>query len=457
MTQNTNNNNKKNTQTKDVYKMAIDFVENSIQDNEWNIFIQDISGGWVYGDGNGRYYTHNQGNDFVKRMYELQNISPQHGSICQGKALYVYGNGLYLGEDPSDELVKFYENAPEISAEKAKNDIAKTLGIDYTAKNIRAEQLAGMDLDKLTKLIAHDLVMFGGSYLLVHIQDDKIIKQMHLPYSHIRVSKPQKGDIDELRYYYITADGKVDEKTPRVREFDPRKLDEKIQLVELRMPHCPTNQYLYSKPDYISALKWILLDGYIAEFFNSFATKNFFLGGTLKTGKTPPQKVRNEIKNEIKKKYAGSKNAGEIMFWFGAGKDDSFEPYQIQSSDELFRHQQEYIKYNIRTAHKVTDPALLGLPADVNSGVVFQNPDSLRMSLMVFQSTVIAPIQFTITDWYNDVLSLNGIDESVVLDEFKPFFEDNVEKNQTNDIINDSDNLESDTDVPDELPNDNIE
>lgn len=426
---------KKSTKAEEEFAV-FDLVENSRKDDSWNDFISDLKNKFYYLGGNGLVYQRSQGNDFTKKLDHLLTISAQHAAIVSGKQLYVCGNGLYLGDDPSQQLMDWFGNNPELAAAKAKNDALKLLGGDYHI-DLTTKQFGATNIDMLTRQIAKDMIIYGGSYVLAHVNQKRIIKLVAVPQHHVYVAVPQEGEDKAVRRFYLSADGKIDkDKTTKIQEFNAQSNDP-VQMIEFRMPHCIDSIYPY--PDYLAAIKWILLDGSIADFFSSMSANRFNLGGILKIGQAPPnEQTRKKAKDELTKDFGGMHNAGKLMVLWGANSDTSYEAFQIASSDDLFEHQQQYIKQNIRVSHKVTDPALLGLPSDVNSGVVFQNPDSLAMSLTVFQNTVISPIQQGITDVYNQVLNYNGIDEAVSIDEFKPLPQSNIDKNETNVDLNDA-------------------
>lgn len=422
----------KATSTTDAVEFALTAVSYSADRDGWGDFTCDLSANILF-DGGGDYYQHTKGADFVSRIYKLDGMSAEHSAVISSKQLYVCGQGLNIGENPSPAMVAFYDNAPEAQAEQAKASIAQKLGLDYTS-SVRAESMAGINLDKLTKLIAKDLVQLGGSYLLVYISGGKIQKQIHVPFHSVLRAKKKEGDIDGLAYWYITSDGKVSKTTPRVQQFSPRHLDEQVQLVDLRLPHCADT--MYAHPDYLAALKWILLDGYIATFFNAFAEKNFWLGAYVKTGKNPPKEVREKIQREMNAKFAGTSKAGTVAYLWGADELTEIGSFPINSSDDLFVHQQKWISSKIRTAHKVTEPALLGLPSDENAGSVFAAKDQLKTAMIVWQNTVIAPVQFVITDWFNEALRFNAIEDTVSITAFSPLHEGNEAKNTTAQVLN---------------------
>ena len=416
----------------DAMEFAMNAVTYSMDHDGWGEFTTTLGTNVLF-DGSKDYYVHTKGADFVQRIHKLDGMSTEHSAVINAKVLYTAGQGVNIGDKPSKEMVAFFDNAPEAAAERAKAEIAEVLGHQYTS-TMRAEDMAGVNLTKLTQLIAKDLVHYGGSYVLTYIAQGKITKQIHVPFHCVLRAKKKEGDVDGLAYWYITTTGSVDKDTPRVQQFSPRHMDANVQLVDLRLPHCADT--MYAHPDYLAAMKWILLDGYIAEFFNAFAQRNYWLGGYIKTGKNPPKEVRERIQDEMDRRFGGTKNAARWMYMWGVDELTEVSSFPINSSDELFRNQQTWITRKIRTAHKVTEPALLGLPPDENGGSVFAAKDQLKTALTVWQNTVIAPIQFVITDWYNDALRFNGIRDTVTITAFSPFHEENENKNATSQVLN---------------------
>jgi hypothetical protein len=112
--------------------------------------------------------------------------------------------------------------------------------------------------------------------------------------------------------------------------------------------------------------------------------------------------------------------AGNIMVTFSDTKDSAatFEPINLNASDERFIMLNEQVREGILKAHRVTNPGLFGIETPGKLG----NRNELLESLEIFQTQYVIPKQRIIEKTFNWLSRINGIQDELKLNVYKPQF-----------------------------------
>jgi hypothetical protein len=112
--------------------------------------------------------------------------------------------------------------------------------------------------------------------------------------------------------------------------------------------------------------------------------------------------------------------AGNVMVTFSDSKDTAatFEPINLNASDERFIMLNEQVIEGILKAHRVTNPGLFGIETPGKLG----SRNELLESLEIFTQQYVIPKQRIIEKTFNWLRKINGIDDELKLNVYKPQF-----------------------------------
>lgn len=328
------------------------------------------------------WITYGENNLYPDLMITLMNRSGKHNAILKRKSSMIAGNGWNM-EKLDGKAVNFLAN---VYNEDNMNDIA------YKA--------------------AFDLEIFGAFALQIIYSKDKskIAEINFLPVNKIRLS-----ECNEYVYYcedWSNIRKNIPTKYPI---FDPKN-PQGSQVLYYK-EYRPGNEY-YGIPNYISAVNWIQLEYEVSQFHLS-QVKNGFSPGMIinfTSGIPSDEEMRDVIKN-LKMDFQGARNAGEVMFLFSEGLDQSAQitPVQLNNSDERFIQLNKEITQGILVAHEVTNPGLFGISQEGELG----QKNIILESLEIFQSVYVSPKQKQIEKVFNRLLRFNGSQSVLELNEYQ--------------------------------------
>lgn len=320
---------------------------------------------------------------------------------------------------------------------KRKVDMTASKGFIETALNKEfIENPNGENLDVIAFKCAYDLMIYGGYALNViwSIDKTKIAKIEYVDFKNIRVStkvlpQEKKGDIykpTDMQYFWYSDDwSNLRKCAPQLVQGYSEKYRGQMQNEIIQgspnqlfyfteyMPGCD----YYTLPDYIAGESYIALDSEVAQ-FHLQNTKNGFAPSYMVNFNTiPTDEEMDTIVRDMEKQYAGSANAGKVIFTFSDGKEraPTIEKIDMNASDERFRDLEEQITKNIFISHSCS-AAVLGVETAGKLG----GTQELINIYTIFKEEVIAPKQKEIEYAFNKFAKVNGAGE-MKLEDYNPF------------------------------------
>lgn len=339
---------------------------------------------------NKQYYNYGEENNFGDELVRLSEESSIFNAILKTYCDYVGGNGLKFND------LK-YEN--------------ETLNKDYET------------LDDIVKKAIKDYVTFGGCAIQV-IRDKltgSVTALYNLDFNNCRVSSDKK----HILY------------TNKWRRYNSKVLS--LPLFERGYVHANSIFYyknpmtqrdkVYPSPMYIGALKDIIIDAKISDYFLN-SIDNDFSGNMLvnfNDGRRD-EETQRRIVESIRENFCGSKNASKLMCMFNDNKENATTIERIEDSqwDKKFENLAKTIRQNIFVAFRIT-PNLCGLNTE-NNGF---NSEEYESSFRLFNKTCIEPIQRQIERAFSILLG-NQVFE---IEPFKIDFNNETNTNNDNESI----------------------
>ncbi len=349
----------------------------------------------------------------------LSKLSSKNGAILKTKDRYVWGKGFKLD----------------------------TLGLS-PAEEINAQGfINNLKSSRIFKRLISDRNKNGGftAEMIPTKKGDKVIPH-YLPFKNIRVGKkeftdPKKDEKAELlpTKYYFTSDwslsrSKIEsavdftifEAWSWEEDFKPEK--DKRYIVYWKDEGF--EDVAYPLPDYQGGVPYIDADTEVGNFvFNN--VKNGFTSGLLVQffNGDPGDTQKAELTKMWHDYLHGSENAGKAMMAWLDNKDqevkvDSLSP---NGQDDRYINLNAQINKEVFIAHCLS-PQVVGMDG---SGGFSNNADERRVAIEAFNSGFVSPTQEPFNDFFNQILSHNGLKGTVELELLDPIrvqFSENILK-----------------------------
>lgn len=313
-------------------------------------------------------------NDYPDYLITLFERSSKHRAIVTGKVDLVLGRGWEPGNQNDARAAEFI---------KAPN----------------AEE----NLRELTAKVGLDLEIFGGFYLQVtrKTAGDGYIVQ-HLPFHRMRTNE-DKNEFYYTKKWNYNPDRNDDWKV--LPAFDPASKTQKTGIFYYHEYSPKTTEVpVYPTPEYIGSIPHIEIDYEIANFHRS-NIKNSFWGSFLINfyNGIPKAEEQRKIEAQIRKKFAGTDNAGNFILNWSNGKEKGAELSSLTPNemDKLFDVLNKTIQQEIFTGHKVTSPMLFGIRVEGQLGGRTEMIDAYEL----FKNSYIANKQCVLEDTFNYLLT----------------------------------------------------
>lgn len=341
---------------------------------------------WVsYGDDN-LYFDY---------LIDRYNGSATNNAIINGISELIYGKGL----DAADSSRK---------------------------PNEYAQMKSLLTKDCLRKVTADFKMMGQCAFQVIYSKDhSKITEVYHMPIESLRAEKcNEEGDIEG--YYYAKSWASVNGKkeTPiRIPSFGFS--NEAIEILYVR-PY-RAGFYYYSPVDYQGGLPYAELEEEIANYhLNNI--KNGLAPSMLinMNNGVPTEEERYIIENKIIEKFSGTSNAGKFILSFNDNKEMAADitPVQLSDASDQYQFMADESMRKLMVAHRVTSPMLLGIKDQSGLG---NNAEELKTASILFDNTVIAPMQENILDALDRILAYNDISLNLYFKTLQPLeFQEDV-------------------------------
>lgn len=349
----------------------------------------------VFEDDKGDIVYYGEANEFPQYVIELFNKSSINGTAIVAKRDGIIGDGLTT----EDESILEYANRD------------------------------GESWNDIFKKVALDEALFGGYGLEVIWSNDrtKITDVYHIDFSYIRAHKMNERGI--IPGYYISSEfenkGRLRVKKedvtflPRFNKLDRTSPSQIIYTGDYR----PGMRY-YPLPSYHAGLNIISLDAEVDNFHKNNIKNGLAPSLAITTFTNADVEERQIIEQQLREGYAGSDNAGSLMYMDVASKEEApvITPIPQNGADGYYTTVNDMVTQKILTAHRITSPMLVGIKTEGQLGGRAELLDAYAH----FQKTVIQPMQSKILKTFEDIFAVNGIETTLGVEQ-KRLFDDGEE------------------------------
>ena len=346
-------------------------------------------------DDKGKIVYYGQQNDFPSSIIELYNKSSINATCINAIRDGIVGGGLTT---ENEEVL------------------------------IRANR-DGESWNDIFKKVALDRSLFGGFAMEVIWSKDrtKVTDVYHIDFSYLRAHRMNERGI--IPGYYVSSEfqnkGRLRVKDEDVA-FLPRfnKLDRTTpSQIYYFNPYRPGLKY-YPLPDYTAGLHIIGLDAEIDNFHMNNIKNGLAPSLSITTFTNADNEEREIIERQLRTAYAGSDNAGSLIYMDVANKDEApiITPIPQNGADGYYTTVNDMVVQKILTSHRIVSPMLLGIKTEGQLG----GRTEMLESQALFLKNVIEPKQSDILTVFEEIFTINGYTEPIGVEQVR-IFEDGEE------------------------------
>ena len=332
------------------------------------------------------YVKFGQNNSFPNELIELYNNSSIHNTCVNAIVDGIVGEGLVA--------------TPEHLLEKANRD--------------------GETWNNLFKKVAQDYKLYGGFSLEVIWNKARtaIAEVYHIDYSFLRAK--EKNHRGKIPGYYVSDEwatqyrytGKSVEDLPYLPVYNEYTNEAEPRQVYVYNPYRPGMKY-YPLPDYVGALRVIDLDTEVDNFHINNIKNGLAPSLSITTFTNADEEEREAIERMLQIQYAGSNNAGSLMYMDVDSPENApvITPIPQNGADDYYYNVNEMVVQKILTAHRITSPMILGIKTPGQLGGREETLDAYLLLL----NTVIRPYQQDILYCFETLLNAMFPAEEITL------------------------------------------
>lgn len=329
-----------------------------------------------------KYVTNGVDNDFFYYVENRYMGSPTNQSVIDNISNYIMGKGLKV----------------------VQGDVNLELILDN--EDLRCF---------VTDFKTHGAGVFQVIYSFSN--DKKTAKLVYLPTRTIAINK-QADLSDDIEGYWYCFDWK--NKTKFKPTFVPafgygENNETEILYIKRQSP-----QPLFSIPDYLSGLQYAKTEEELSNYYVNHIQNNFAAGKIVNIyqGKDWTDEAMEEAEAAILNKVQGTSKAGNIIVAFNDSVEGKTTVDSIEVTDayQQFQTLSKEAKDNILLAHKIIDPALVGMPQP--SGFSSQ-ADQMAQSLKMLYRSQINPMRDIIIKGIERALKLNDPNVKLEFEDFE--------------------------------------
>ena len=344
----------------------------------------------TFEDDKGKIVYYGVRNDFPTYIIELYNKSSIHGTAVNAITDGIVGQGLTT----EDESVL---------------DIANRDGESW---------------NDVFKKVALDRALFGGFALEVIWSNDRtrITDVYHIDFSYVRSHRMTERGI--VPGYFISSEfqnkGRLrvkDEEVTFIPRFNKIDRSSPSQIYYFN-PYRPGMKY-YPLPDYTGGLNIISLDAEIDNFHKNNIQNGLAPSLSITTFTNADNEEREAIERQLRSAYAGSNNAGSLIYMDVANKDEApiITPIPQNGADGYYTTVNDMVSQKILTSHRITSPMLVGIKTEGQLG----GRTEMLEAMALFQENVIKPKQSDILSVFEEIMYCNGYDKPLGVETTRMF------------------------------------
>lgn len=361
-----------------------------------------------------KYVKNGEDNMFPQHLIEMYNKSSVNAACINAVVEGIIGQGLTANE--------------EIYLERANS--------------------RGDSWNDLFSKCALDFKLHGSFALeIVYSNDRSRLEAYHIDFSTLRAK--EKDKYGHIPGYFISD--KWDKKSrfsglvykneddiDYLPVFNPEKKQEEPHQLYVHRDYRPGQSY-YPLPDYVAALRIIELDTSIDDFHVN----------NIKNGLTPSLSITTftngsvdqlrEIEQQLQSNYAGTNNAGSLIYMDVPEKEMApvITPINSNGTDTYYTTINDLVMQKILTAHRITSPMLLGIKEAGQLGGRAELIDAhllfLNLVILPFQQEMLKCFEMIMEYNYPDVIL--GIDQKRLLEDGEQDEEVIVSQDTTEDEV----------------------
>jgi hypothetical protein len=319
------------------------------------------------------------GNAYPDYLLELSKTVPTLRSIINGTVDFVVGDEVEI--QPLRE------------------------GMENGRMNNRGDHIAEQVED-----LSRDEVTFGGFALQV-IRDfaGRVAEVYYIDLRYLRTNKEcdvfyysekwnEKGKKDCVVYPAFRAD--IEEKWATLSDEERDRNASSILFVKT------THTQVYPIPVWAASVKACEIERLIDDYHLN-AIQNGFTASMVVNFNNgqPTDQMKEEIENDFNEKFAGSSNAGRVMFSWNKNKESAttFEVPPVTDFGEKYKALAENSREKIFTAFRAY-PNLFGLSTATGFSI-----EEFDQAFKLYNRTAVRPVQRMIADAYDRIYGRKGV------------------------------------------------
>lgn len=339
-----------------------------------------------------KYVKSGDDNSFPNHLIELYHRSAIHSSCVNAIVEGIIGGGLTANVEDYLSRANYKESW---------NDIYTKISLDY---------------------------YLHGSFALEVIWSrdrSKIAEVYHIDYSNVRcLEKDERGNIPG---YFISSEwnkrgrySTTPEEALYLPSYNPLLKEEHPNQLYVFHKYTPGKEY-YPNPVYNGALRVIELDQAIDNFHLSNIQNGLAPSLAITTFTNSSKEDLRAIEDMLRANYGGPENAGSLLYLDVDSPENApkIEPIPQNGADSYYTDINDISMQKILTAHRITSPMMLGIKTEGQLG----GRDEVIDAFLLFNNTVIAPLQQDILGSIEKLLEVNYPDITIGV-ETKQLYED---------------------------------
>ena len=242
--------------------------------------------------------------------------------------------------------------------------------------------------------LATDFSIFNAFALkVVWGRTGKVISRIE----HCNVAELRKSSANPNFYYQSKSWKKWHEtrleryRPEKVAAFNPKQSSAyPVQILYFHQ-YSPELQH-YPLASYHSAIPDILFEEQLAKFRLSSMQNGMFPTLHIEVEGVPSAEQRNQFYKDLKRKFAGTDKAGDILVTYGneGNGRTKIHPIQLSGNADLFKAWSADAGQKIISAHRLASPVLAGLPG---RGSLGGSANEITIAFEHFFNTAIRPMQ----------------------------------------------------------------
>jgi hypothetical protein len=321
-------------------------------------------------------------------------------------------NWVEFGDNNSyyDTLLEAKDSATNSALINGISNMIYGKGISATDAARRPEQYAAMISlfgEDTMRMICSDYYTLGQAAFQIIYNGDhsKIVQIEHIPIQHLAPEKCNEEDVIEAYYYSDNwADITKASEPTRIPAFRTSKEGLEILVVK---PY-KSGFYYFSPVEYQSGIDYAFVEIELSKFHLNNIHNRFSANMIINFNNgVPDPEEQTLIEGKIKSKYTGSEGEGIVVsFNDDNTKAATIETPQLNDAHNQYQFIAEEAARKLMVSHKVSSPLLFGLTANGGLG---SNADEIKMASLLFDNTVIKPMQRVILEAVNKILAFNDV------------------------------------------------